>query len=171
MTDTERALLVAGIAATATVSAAIIAALAAYLATRRDRRRQLYGEALKAALGWREMLYRVRRRQKSNQADLVDKFHDLQEQLTYYQGWIGSESRYVARSYRRLVKAVKDGTQELITATWNEPIRELPGNALPTDEHPSFDVEADAFLRDVRGHLSPWKPRKIGVYWRNREDV
>lgn len=167
LTETERALVVAGIAASATLVAATIAATAAYLASKRERRRLLYGEAFKAALGWHEMLYRVRRRRTDNEGELVETFHELQERLTYYQGWIASESRYMERSYKRLVAAVKGGTEPLIRQAWESPVRPVPGNALPADEHPTFDAESSRFLQDVRSFLSPLYFRKLAVVWRN----
>ena len=168
MSDTERALIVAGIAAIATLGAALIAAVAAYLAGKRDRRRSLYGEAYKAALGWVELLYRVRRRTAESEMHLVDRFHDHQESLNFYVGWIAAESKYMSRSYGRLVKAVKGVTEPLITAAWNEGLRPFPGNAVPEDTHPDLTIESNRFLKDVRAHLSPWKFRKIAVAWRNR---
>jgi hypothetical protein len=161
--------MVAGITAGATVTAAIIAAVAAYFASRRERRRVLYSEAFKAALGWQEMLYRVRRRTLDNQSETVAMFHELQERITYYEGWIGSESKFMARSFRRLVRAVKDGTETQITKAWGEPIRAIPGNATPDDDHPRFVTESEAFLKDVRGYLSPWQFRKLWVVGRNKD--
>lgn len=170
MSATEQALIVAGIAAGATIGAALIAAIAASFATIRGRRRVLYGEAYKAALGWTEMLYRVRRRSGADDAAIIERFHDLQESLTFHEGWIASESKFVARSYRRLVQSVKTATEPLIRQAWNEDVRLSPGNATTADAHPTFDAEADSFLKDVRGHLSMWQFRKIAVYWRNKED-
>lgn len=167
LTETERALLVAGIAASATLVAALVAVVSAYFASKRERRRLLYGEAFKAALGWHEMLYRVRRRREENAGEIVEKFHELQERLTYYQGWIASESRYMERSYKKLATAVKRGTEQLIRQAWEDPVRPIPGNALPEDEHPNFDVEASRFLQDVRSYLSPLYFRKLAVVWRN----
>lgn len=115
------------------------------------------------------MLYRVRRRAAGDDRKLIDDFHALQDSLTYYQAWIGSDSLYMKRSYDTLVKGVKSGTEPLITAAWAEPIRKSPGNATPTDEHPDISELVDNFLRDVRGHLSPLPWRKLAVRWRNRE--
>lgn len=170
MSDGEQALLIAGMAGTATLLAALIAAIAAYLASKRDRRRLLYGEAFKAALGWVELLYRVRRRSGKNDDNIVASFHTLQESLTYYEGWIASESKYMARSYRRLVKAVKDQTESPITAAWDEPIRPRPGIARSDEEHPDLRIEGDVFMRDVRAYLSPWQLRKIWVACRNWDE-
>jgi len=170
-TDSGKALLIAGIAALTSVTAVLLTAFATYSATKRDRRRTLYGEALKAALGWQEMLYRVRRRREEDGPCLVKQFHDLQEQLIYYQGLIGSESRPMEESYRRLVKTVKSGTEPLITQAWSDNVRAMPGNAMKGDQHPEFTQETERFLRDVRSHLSaqPW--RKVAPFWRNRGQV
>lgn len=77
----------------ATVQAAIIAAsgglvlaalsgLGAYLTGKRHRQRDLYSKAYRAAMSWREMLYRVRRRAAGDEADraLIERFHELQEE-------------------------------------------------------------------------------------------
>jgi hypothetical protein len=169
LTDTERALLVAGIAAAATVIVGLLAALAAYLASKRERRRDLYSEAVRAVVGWKEMVYRLRRREAGQERELINHFHTLQDQLSYYQAWIGSDSKYMKRSYDRLVKGVKDRTEKLITDAWKERIRAKPGNARPGDVHPELSDLVDSFLRDVRSHLSPWPWRKLAVWWRNRE--
>lgn len=169
LTDTERALAVALIAALATLLAAVIAASVAYFSSKRDRRRVLYSEATKAALGWKEMLYRVRRRQAGDDAAyaLVARFHETQDSLTYYSTWVASDSKHMARSYRRLVERVKRSTEELIREAWNGPIRPVPGDSLPGDIHPDVDKWAEEFLRDVRSHLS-WQPwRKFAVVKRN----
>lgn len=168
MSSTEQALVVAGIAAGASIAAALIAAAAAYFATIRDRRRVLYGEAFKSALGWVEMLYRVRRRSGVDDAAINERFHALQESLTYYDGWIASESLFMARSYRRLVKAVKTETEPLIQQAWETKPDVKAVGAVAED--PSFRSQSDVFMKDVRSYLSPLQFRKIAVVWRNREE-
>lgn len=168
LTDTERALLVAGVAASATILVAVLGALFAYLATKRDRRRGLYGEALRAALAWQEMVYRVRRRREGTEAALIDRFHDMHDQLSYYTGWIGSESKYMSRSYRRLVMSIQTGTQPLISEAWKVEVRPLPADSTPDDIHLDFDDDVQRFLADVRSHLSPWPWRRVSAAWRNR---
>jgi hypothetical protein len=164
-TSTEIAIL--GMAATVVV--ALLSGLIAYLASKRERRRVLYSEAVQAILGWREMLYRVRRRSDDQTRDLISAFHDLQEKLSYHEAWIGSESKYMSRSYARLTHAVKSQTESLIRSAWKESTRDAPGDALPTDGHPDVTASVDAFLKDVRSHLSPFFWRKIAIAWRNRE--
>jgi hypothetical protein len=154
--------------AAATVSVAAVSALAAYLASKRERRRALYSEAVKAAVAWEEMLFRVRRRSGGQERELVDRFHELQDDLTYHQAWVGSESKYMKRSYDKLIAEVKHSTADLITEAWGQPLRPPPGNALPDDDFPSLGPVVDVFLRDVRSHLSPWVWRKLAVAYRNR---
>ncbi len=173
LTDTERALAVAGIAATATVTAAVVAAAAAYFSSRLDRRRILYSEAVRAAVAWKELLYRVRRRADSDEAAhaIIALFHDTQDQLTYYQGWVGSDSKYMARSYKRLVRRVKTTTEPLIQEAWQASPRLIPGSAISSDVHPDIETWTEEFLKDVRSHLS-WQPwRKLAVVLRNTEKV
>ena len=169
LTETERALLVAGIAASATITVALLTALAAYLAMKRERRREVYSEAVRSAVSWKEMLYRVRRRSEGQEQDLISRFHELQDRLAYHQAWVGSDSEYMKRSYDRLVSEIKAKTQPLIAEAWTGTIRPVPGNAWPEDVHPDLSGLVDTFLEDVRGHLSPWPWRKLAVVCRNRK--
>ncbi|MCX4097389.1 hypothetical protein [Nocardia sp. alder85J] len=159
-------------AAISAVTVAVLSALFARVFARRDRRRQMYGEAFRAALEWREMLYRVRRRDNTDEGErvVIDKFHDLQERLDYYEGWIGSESKYMRRSYRKLIQEAKKATRALIRDAWDNPGKK--GNSDSNDEHPMISPEVqDGFLRDVRHHLSlqPW--RWVLVTIRNWREV
>jgi hypothetical protein len=166
LSDNDVKLLVGASAAITAVAVAFISAALARVFAQRDRRRQMYGEAFRTALEWREMVYRVRRRDNTKEHDreLVDKFHDLQERLDYYEGWIGSESKFMRRSYSKLIRAAKDATREDLQDAWNRQGR--TGNAEPSDHHPEIDIAVkDRFLKDVRGHLSVW--RRPGVWKRN----
>jgi hypothetical protein len=153
----------------AAVVVALLSALAAYLASKRDRRRTLYSKAVQVIVGWKEMLYRVRRRRDDQAADLVTAFHARQDELTYYQAWIAGESKYMSRSYARLVRGIKGETEALIEAAWEAPVRPAPGKALPEDAHPDISPDVDAFAADLRSHLSPLPWRKLAVAYRNRK--
>lgn len=98
-------------------------------------------------------------------------FHKAQESLSYYQSWVGAESKHMSRSYKRLVDAVKLATDGAIREAWRDSVRTVPGDALPSDDHPDLDRAVGAFLRDVRSHLSPWPWRKVAMVWRNRKEV
>lgn len=129
---------------------------------RRDRRRSLYGGAYRAAVAWHEMLYRVRRRAEGSEQELVDRFHDLQEQFAYYRGWLSSESAALAESYRRLTDAVQDQTREPIREAWDQPPKPPDQQTEPATQV-ALPQEAELFLRDVREHLAwnPWVRRRV----------
>ncbi|HWI05993.1 MAG TPA: hypothetical protein VNT54_00580 [Solirubrobacteraceae bacterium] len=160
------------IAAAATLSVTLLKALGWLISGPRDRRRQLYGQAYEDAMGWLEMVYRIRRRANTDEADraLVERFHTLQERINHHRGWLGSESKYLARSYCRLVDAIKRETEPLIQAAWDDDGRG-PRIKTPNDDgHPNVEDESLRFLADVRLHLSIWPvlPRLLLV-WRSRE--
>ena len=160
LTSTEVAL--------ASVVVAAASGLSAYFAVKRDRRRALYGQAVQEILKWNEMVYRIRRRDPSEDRDLIHAFHEIQESLNYYQAWIASESKYLDRSYSRLVKAIKEECEPLIHAAW-EQVREAPGTTLPEDAHTYPQKHVGPFMADVRSHLSPWCWRRLALAHRNRE--
>jgi hypothetical protein len=67
-----------------------------------NRRRDRYSEAYPTAMEWCEGVYRVRRRAPDGSEDreLVKRFHDLQERIAYYQGWLCIEAADLGRSYQ-----------------------------------------------------------------------
>lgn len=167
----ERAIIVAVIAGAVAISVSVLGALAAYLAAKRQQRRTTYSEAVRAATAWKELLYRVRRRQKGQEAAVIELFHLAQENLSYYEAWVEAESKYMGRSYKRLVRAVKSATETSIQEAWREQRRPLPGDARASDVHPDLNEAVSAFLKDVRSHLSPWPWRKVAMVYRNCEDA
>lgn len=169
LSDAEVTLVVAAVAVAGSLLVAAIGAWVSLAGKRREERRRLYGESVRAARTWVEILYRVRRRRDGQDEKLVEIGHEAQEEITFYQGWIGSESAYMGKSYQCLVSAVKAATRDLITDAWNSPIRPSPGNAIDGDQHPDVQQQLDEFLKDVRSHTSAVPVRKIGVWWRNRE--
>lgn len=161
------------------VAAALVAAIAGLLgkalaflvAGPRDRRRALYGAAYRDAMAWTEMLYRVRRRANTEEAEraLIERFHELQEQIDLQRGWLGSESVYLARSYCRVVEAIKGSTLPLIQRAWEIPGRKPAEIDAGGEEHPDCEAASLRFLFDIRLHLSiipffPW----LLLAWRNR---
>ena len=157
--------------ALATVSVAVLGGFVAYLATKREHRRQLYSEAVRAAVAWQELLYRVRRRSDDDERDLVHRFHDAQHELSFFEAWVASDSKYMARSFERLVTAVKTETGSLIQEAWRTEPRSVSAGASPDDKHPNLTEERAAFMADVRSHLSPLLWRRLALVWRNREGV
>jgi hypothetical protein len=159
---------IAIVAASTTIIVAIIAAWSAYMAGKADRRRALYSEATQAIIAWKEMLYRVRRRASGQETEIITAFHDLQSRLDYSDAWIGSESKFMSRSYKQLVKAIKSETEVMIQDAWKGEIRAVPGDAQTGDQHPTIDQAVEIFLRDVRAHLSPSPVRRWCMMYRNK---
>jgi hypothetical protein len=156
------------IAAAATIFVAIIGGLGAYLMAERARRREIYGQAFRAAMSWGEFYFRVRRRgsEKGEDAKLLQLFHGKQEEIDYYRGWIGSESRWMKKSYARFVGGIKGNCSKKIQEAWDEkPVP--PGNFKGEDL--GLEGYAASFLYDVRCHLSWWLVPRILVVVRNTD--
>jgi hypothetical protein len=151
------------------ILAAVIAGSFVWYQARGDRRRTLYSNAYKAAMSWVEMVYRVRRRCDGQEQELVARFHDAQEEIAYHEGWLSTESAALGRSYCRFVAAVREAAIPLIQASWKEPVRPLAEHTRDGDGHPDVRAARDAFLIDVREHLSFWPWVRSRVDERNPE--
>jgi len=160
-----QASVVAQFAPVATVTAALVAAaVALYLNTRgrknaeRDRRRTLYSEAYRVALEWCEGIYRIRRRPQdgSGDVDLVRHFHDMQERIAYYEGWLAMESPVLGRAYKRFLREVMNEARALIQQAWSRPGCPPTQQTSPDDKGPALNDVKERFLLDVREHLSGW---------------
>lgn len=71
-----------GIAATMFVG--IIVAMATDFANKREQRRILYNESVQAIASWKEMLYMIRRREARQEREIINSFHELQDNLSHY---------------------------------------------------------------------------------------
>lgn len=143
-------------------AAAIAAAVAIFLAWRahqdnvRDRRRATYSEAYKVAMGWVEMVYRVRRRSNQSDPALVELFHARQEAINYFQGWISTESAQMGIAYGAFVTKLRAATEHLLQEAWAQEPKPPWAEGHGTGPHPDCQAPSDEFLRQVRIHLSPW---------------
>jgi hypothetical protein len=91
----------------ATVIAAVIAASIALSSVavaatngRRDRRRNLYGEAYRTTMSWVEMAYRAYHAPPGDRG-FLDSYHKLWEDLRYFEGWLIFESSELGYSFAR----------------------------------------------------------------------
>lgn len=166
---------VIGVVAGSAVLAALLTHYLELNERERNKRKEVYAEALQAALAWREMLYRVRRRQttKEDERAITDQFHNLQERLDYYDGLVWSHSKSLGRSYRKLVKKVRSSTLPLIRKAWKA--KPIPPQSYDPEklESPQFKNELAAFMDDV---VRQTKPRyrifaKVRLWWGNRNDT
>lgn len=122
------------------------------------RRRDLYSNAYRAALEWCEGVYRVRRRKADGTQDheLIERFHDLQERIAFHEGMLGTESEGLGKAYGELLGAVMGECKTLLQLAWAEPGR-APSDPTPDDEKSPDLREAKAtFCRAVRKHMTPW---------------
>jgi hypothetical protein len=165
------ALYAAFITASTTSLIAVLTITSGYFSEKRLRRRTLYGEAYKAAMSWIELVSRVRRRRADSEsgANLIDRFHDAQEEIFFHRGWIGSESIFMQRSFDGLVKEIKRQSRPMIQQAWEAEPLANPAASLADLTTPDLTLDAARFLRDVRNHLSPLQFPKLTVAWRNRK--
>jgi hypothetical protein len=156
------------VAALASVAVAVLRGVALIVSGQQERRRNLFSEAYKAAMAWGEMLYRVRRRANSAEAEraLTDRFHDLQERIDYFQGWTASEGRWIGRSYCRLVDDIKVQTRPLLQEARARPGHRF-GEAPSDGRNPDLSEARDRFLTDIRAQLSLLIVPRLMVIWRN----
>lgn len=177
LSDLGKALLSGGAGA---VGAAIVAAgfglyriAAGRKDAERDRRWDLYSEAYRTALHWCEGVYRVRRRADDGSEDreLVKHFHDMQERIAYYEGWLSMEAPAMGSAYRAFLRSVRAECLPLAQAAWAGPGRP-PTEPTPEDDaHPDVSNAKEAFVRDVREHLSRrwWKRRAVKNRYRKEK--
>jgi hypothetical protein len=159
------------IAAVSALTVALLNVLYSQWSSRVDRRRNLYSEAYKAAMAWVEMVYRVRRRSSDSEDDLVERFHDLQENIAFHEGWLATESPELARSYCKLIDAVRERASPLIRSAWSEDPRPRSQPSDDGDEHPDVQAARDAFLLDAQEHLSFWPWIRNRVKTRNPKET
>jgi hypothetical protein len=157
------------ITAAAGVLLAFLRGFAYVITGKRERERALYGDAYRAVMAWRQMLYRVRTRAPETEHKLLKRFDKLQVRIDFYSGWTASEGKSIGRSYARFVDVVQARTSPLVDKAWRMTDEErLPWNPqLDCEGHPLTDAASDLFLADVRSHLSLWVFPKLAVLWRN----
>lgn len=86
----------------------------------------------------------------SEDLTVKNQFHDLQERINYFCGWLSSESPELGAAYTDLVRECKTQCRPLIQAAWAE--RPLPlSEPRPADEaQPQLDTAKERFLNTVR---------------------
>jgi hypothetical protein len=123
-----------------------------------DRRREQYAGAYRAALEWCEAVYRVRRRNPdgSQDHDIVERLHDLQERIAFYEGWLSTESESLGRAYGDFLRAVLAECEPLLKDAWSR-LGRPPTEPKPEDEKsPDLSDAKAAFCEAVRRHMRPW---------------
>jgi len=159
ITDVVVAALVAGIVSLVTV-------LMEHERARRDRLREHYADAFRAYASYREFPYVVRRRTDDGGAERVrisEAFREVQEQLTFWQAWMGLESAHVAREYRKLIDATRDIAGNAIRRAWElSPVmqdEDMNISDYAADLKQLVPMEA-AYVEAARRRLSGWLPKR-----------
>lgn len=166
-------------AAIVTGSAPALLALATYSHSTRqaqlDRRRQLYSGAFRAAMGWVEGYYRVRRRSPDDESVVIKHLHDLWEEVDFYEGWLATEAPELGWSYGQLVEQIKRSVSPLITTAWAKPAEpmsdDLPKDELRPEALSEVTAARDQYLEDIRRHMSVWPWRRRELYRRYRASI
>jgi hypothetical protein len=140
-----------------------------------DRRRRLYGGAFRAAMGWVEGYYRVRRRSPAEEDRVIQHLHDLWEDVAFYEAWLATEAPELAWSYSQLVKQIKNSVRPLITDAWAtdpQPMSdELPHDEQRPEALPEMIQARRQYLEDVRRHMSAWPLSRRDLYRRYHANV
>jgi len=133
----------------------------------RMNRKELIAGATKSALRRVEMYYRVRRRNAngSDDSDIRNVFHDVQEENDYYRSLLTVESVWLGASYEGFIAALKRETMPLIQDAWDsKPFG--PGAKLQDIKHPQVEHLRAQFARDARRYLNPVvRPLMRIRYW------
>ena len=91
-------------------------------AKRQDRQRQLFAEAFRSVMEYREFAYRVRRRPpETDRSAITDALSDVQAQLNLHIATLEIEAPSVARHYTTLVSETRRVVGPQIAAAWEQP--------------------------------------------------
>lgn len=111
------------------LAAVMLTALLAASASRRAARRDRYALMVGRLSAWSELPFRIRRRMSDDSqvvALLVDRMHDLQEQLVVDGAELAAECRWLAARWENALFEIRSATQPFITEAWSKPpIRDL----------------------------------------------
>ena len=144
------------IAAAVSAVVALVGIWQSARSTRQDRQRRLFGEALAAAMDYREFPYIIRRRTSDEQSGEISReLSSVQGALNRYSAILAVESQAVGAAYAFLVEQTRAVAGPLIAQGWNQPIRERASNMRVGDVDLSeLDPVTDAFIRATRRHLA-----------------
>lgn len=113
----------------AVVGALLAVLLTAYctaLARRSAERSARYSVMVGTLTSWAEMPYRVRRRLSDDPAvvqPLMDKFHDLQEQLALDSAQLAAECQWLFKRHVLAARTVRDAVRPFIVEAWDDAAR------------------------------------------------
>lgn len=134
------------------------------LVKRRDRRRELYADALSACMEYKEFPYVIYRRNGKKPEDerlrISEALRDVQKRIAHHQAWLRTESKHVADKYDDLVSTLRSVAGEEMKKRWKAaPIKnDAEMTVLPKFDWTAITQKEAAYLGAVHKQLSPfWK--------------
>lgn len=124
-------------------------------AKRLDRQRQLFADAFRSVIEYREFAYKVRRRRAgADHNQITDVLSGVQAQLNLHMATLEIEAPYVARQYGALVSETRRVVGPLIAAAWEQPpaTGDADMNMTGIDLTELRDVD-NAFVKASKRHL------------------
>lgn len=126
---------------------------------RKQQRRELFAEALAVVVAYSEFPYVVRRRRHDEPAAervrISEQLREVQQEIAFYQAWIRTESREVARVYDELVVTTRTVMGSQIRKAWQTPpITTDEGMNISDIQRDGLDRLQDDYLAAVKKHLS-----------------
>jgi len=133
-----------------------------WIASRDERLRDGYAEAIRTLVAWREFPYRVLRRaadEPATYALLTDRGHQVQEDFAYWTSWIASDNARVADAYRASARALREHLQGPIQQAWDSPpAASASSQARSTNlgiDHERCDAIVEAFQAVAHSRRAP----------------
>lgn len=138
-------------ALTIVAGSSLLAAFASNWQQARLERKKIVASATLSALKRVEMYYRVRRRLSDNSedTDLRDQFHKIQEENDLYTAQLEMEAPWLGFAYRRFLTALKRNLAPFMAKAWANP-GGGPNVQLASEDRPDVSKYVNLFAKDGR---------------------
>lgn len=129
---------------------------------RRDRRRELYADALSACMEYKEFPFVIYRRNGKKPEDerlrISEALRDVQRRIAHHQSWLRTESKSVANKYDELVSTLRSVAGEEMKKRWKaDPIKkDADMTVAPKFDWSAISAKETAYLTTVRKQLAPF---------------
>lgn len=159
-------IVIALIALVTTFLSSLITFICGRYAAQKDEKREIYARAYKSMIRWKEMVYKVCRRENGEGPKLRSEFHEIQVDAAFYEGWIAGTSPSLSKSYIFSMKGIKQCCDNPIRQAWQYNGSKSEVGEL-VDDKGIRDLEM-SFIKDIRRQLSPWLIPHINLWVQNR---
>jgi hypothetical protein len=135
-------------------------------ASEKDEKREMYAQAYKSLVRWKEMVYKVSRRKKEDESEIRSEFHEIQVDAAFYEGWIAGSSPSLSKSFIFSMNGVKACCKDPIHKAWDRSGSE--GDVGELIDNKKIREFTTSFIKDIRLQLSPWLIPHIILWMHNR---